>query len=172
MIHSFDPSTTQGYLITSNMDIVSDIVLVWGCFDVLHYGHLKFLEAAKACKSASTSASSQNPDRTRLVVALESDAAIVKTKDRRVFHTQAQRAELLDALDIVTDVLMLPLMTTDQAYMDLVKFVNPSVIALTEGDPRLAHKTHQADTVGAKIIEIPFERGFSTTDLLHKYCTF
>ncbi len=155
MIHPYHP----GQSLLLELDPGHDIVLVGGCFDVLHYGHLKFLQEAKAYGD-------------HLVVALESDDAIVKTKDRRVFHSQAQRAEILDSLDVVSDVLMLPLLTSDEAYMNLVVSIRPSVIALTKGDPRKAQKERQAETIGGKIIEIPFVDGFSTTDLLHRYCAF
>lgn len=155
MIYSFDPSKPLPITCPTG----SGVILVGGCFDVLHYGHLKFLQEAKSYGEY-------------LLIALESDAAIVKTKDRRVFHTQQQRAEILQALDVVSDVLMLPLLTSDQEYIGLVTKIKPSVIAITSGDPRKSHKQAQADMVGGRIVEINYVDGFSTTDLLHKYCTF
>ncbi|HBN21792.1 MAG TPA: glycerol-3-phosphate cytidylyltransferase [Holosporales bacterium] len=132
------------------------IVLVGGCFDVMHYGHLRFLKQAKALGDY-------------LIVALESDAALVETKNRKVFHTQEQRAEILEGLRIVDEVLLLPPMASDQAYLELVQRITPSVIAFTRGDPRAHNKEQQAQNVGASCVSIPFEKGFSTTDLLEKY---
>ncbi len=132
------------------------IVLVGGCFDVMHYGHLCFLTQAKALGDY-------------LVVALESDAALVATKDRKVFHTQKQRAEILGGLRVVDEVLCLPPMTSDQEYLELVQRINPAVIALTQGDPQSHNKEKQAQNVGAFCVSIPFEKGFSTTALLDKY---
>ena len=155
MIHRYHP----GQSLLLELDASQKLVLVGGCFDVLHYGHLKFLQEARAHGD-------------RLVVALESDDAIVRTKDRRVFHSQQQRAEILASVDVVSDVLMLPLLRSDEEYMNLVVSIRPAVIALTEGDPRKSHKEAQAKTIGGDVIEIPFVDGFSTTDLLHRYCAF
>jgi len=132
------------------------IVLVGGCFDVLHYGHISFLKEAAALGS-------------HLVVALESDETIVHTKDRRVFHNQSQRAEILDALSFVSDIVLLPILRTDQDYFQLVEAISPHIIAMTEGDPQRQNKKRQADHVGGKTAIFPFEKGFSTTDLLKKY---
>ncbi len=133
-----------------------NIVLVGGCFDVLHYGHLCFLKKAKALGE-------------HLIVALESDFTLVETKNRKVFHTQDQRAEILDSLSFIDEVLTLPPMTSDHSYLELVQLISPRVIALTQGDPRAHNKEQQAKSVGASCVFIPFEKGFSTTDLLDKY---
>lgn len=132
------------------------ITLVGGCFDVMHYGHLRFLTQAKALGDY-------------LIIALENDEALVETKNRKVFHTQTQRAEILEALRLVDEVLLLPSMASDQAYLELVQRIAPSVIALTQGDPQGANKEQQAQNVGASCVSIAFEKGFSTTDLLDKY---
>lgn len=133
-----------------------NIVLVGGCFDVLHYGHLTFLKQAKALGN-------------HLLVALESDDTLVNTKNRNVFHTQSQRAEILESLSFVDEVLTLPTMSSDQAYFKLVNLIAPKVIALTQGDSQIANKKKQAKDSGASCVSIPFEQGFSTTDLLEKY---
>ncbi len=133
-----------------------DIVLVGGCFDVLHYGHVTFLKEAKALGKT-------------LVIALENDDAIVESKNRRVFHSQQQRAEILDSLFVVDEVLLLPDLKIYEEYLELVEAVKPSFIAYTEGDPYASNKERQAQHVGAKAVAFPFERGFSTTDLLGRY---
>ncbi len=131
-------------------------ILVGGCFDVLHYGHISFL------KKASTLGN-------HLVIALEGDETIVLTKDRQVFHSQQQRAEILESLSFVDDVILLPTFKTDKDYFQLVEAIYPTVIAMTEGDPQYHNKMRQAAHVGGNTIVIPFEKGFSTTDLLKKY---
>lgn len=132
------------------------IVLVGGCFDVLHYGHVVFLKQAKALGST-------------LVVALENDGVIEGSKKRTPFHSHDQRALILDALTMVDEVLLLPTMSTFEAYLDLVRHIQPQVIAFTAGDPQADNKTRQAHLIGAHARAIPFEKGFSTTALLEKY---
>lgn len=69
------------------------VVFANGCFDVLHVGHIRYLEAAKALGDI-------------LIVAINSDeqARLLKGKDRPILP-QDQRAEIvssLEAVDLVT----------------------------------------------------------------------
>ena len=118
-------------------------VLVGGCFDLLHYGHIRFLEEAKKLGDW-------------LVVALESDENARRMKgDGRPIHTQQQRKELLKALSCVDEVIALPPMRNHQEYYDLVTRVAPQVIAITEGDPLESNKREQAAKAAAQLIVIP-----------------
>ena len=129
------------------------IVLVGGCFDILHYGHLVFLRKAKA-------------EGDFLLVALESDQFIEDVKKRHSIHDQLQRAEIINALQIVDGVIMLPYFTTSEQYMDLVTKLKPAVIAVSEGDTRLDNKKRQAVAVGATVkIVAPLLTEFSTTKI-------
>jgi FAD synthetase len=114
------------------------IVLVGGCFDVFHYGHLQFLKNAREQGEI-------------LVVALEPDEFIRAKKKRSRIHTQVQRAEILSHLDMVDMVILLPHFSSYEEYLELVTLVKPSVIAITEGDPFKAEKQKQADEVGATL---------------------
>lgn len=132
-----------------------NVVLVGGCFDVLHYGHLQFLKAAK------------NEGDT-LIVALESDEFIRERKHRKPVHSHEQRAEMLASLDSVDLVLLLPYLTTDAEYAQLVKTVAPNVIAVTEGDSQIEHKKEYARAVGARLaIVTPVVQDLSTTNILN-----
>lgn len=118
-------------------------VLVGGCFDLLHYGHVRFLEEAKKLGDW-------------LVVALESDENVRRMKgEGRPIHTQEQRKTMLEALTCVDEVIALPPMKSHQEYFDLVTRVYPQVIAITEGDPLENNKRDQATKVGAQLIIIP-----------------
>jgi rfaE bifunctional protein nucleotidyltransferase chain/domain len=126
-----------------NKNVTKEVVLVGGCFDVLHYGHIEFLKNAKAFGDY-------------LIVALESDENVRRRKgDLRPVHSQKQRKAMLEALIFVDEVLLLPTMTTDIAYENLVKTVNPMIIAVTKGDPYIDHKKRQAAQINAKVVEIP-----------------
>ncbi|MCR4326911.1 MAG: adenylyltransferase/cytidyltransferase family protein, partial [Candidatus Roizmanbacteria bacterium] len=90
------------------------MVLVGGCFDVLHYGHIMFLQKARAEGEA-------------LVVALESDWFIATKKKRKPVHTQGMRKKILMALRSVDAVISLPPMKHDADYEKLVQTLKPHV---------------------------------------------
>lgn len=119
------------------------IVLVGGCFDILHYGHIHFLKNAKKLG-------------THLVVALESDVNIARLKGKnRPIHNQNQRKETLEALSFVDEVVILRDVMKDEDYLQLVLKTKPNIIAVTAGDPILEKKRDHAMTVNAEVIEIP-----------------
>lgn len=130
-------------------------VLVGGCFDVLHYGHVTFLQKAKAQGDT-------------LIIALESDAFIKHAKHREPVHRQEERAYILSALKMVDYVILLPLFSDEAGYNRLVLDIKPSVIAVTEGDTALEKKRIHAEQVGAIIsVVTPLLSTFSTTSILH-----
>ena len=129
-------------------------VLVGGCFDLLHYGHLAFLKNAQKKGEI-------------LIVALESDEFISTYKKRKPVHNQQQRAEILASLRFVDFVIKLPLMNGNDSYFSLVKTISPAIIAVTEGDPIITIKQKQADSVGGQlIIASPSLSTFSTSSIL------
>jgi len=115
-----------------------ETVLVGGCFDILHYGHLSFLkEAAKKGNF--------------LIIVLESDEFIAKSKNRSSFHNQKQRAEILISLKTVDMVILLPYFVSGEEYFDLVKKIKPKIIAVTKDDPMIKNKQLQINQVGGKL---------------------
>lgn len=124
-------------------------VLVGGCFDILHYGHVRFLSQAKAKGEV-------------LMVALESDEFIRRIKKKKPIHTQEQRAEILAHLDLVDMIILLPLFG-EKDYFDMVQMIHPNIIALTKGDPHFAEKNNQAQKVDASIVQIDFMKGYSSS---------
>ena len=129
------------------------IVLVGGCFDLLHFGHISFLKQAKALGD-------------HLIVALESDENVRHMKgDARPIHTQAQRKEMLESLSFVDEVIALPAMHGDRDYYELVRNIKPSIIAVTQGDTSLVKKREQAEEIGANLVEIPKIHTPSTSQL-------
>lgn len=131
------------------------IVLAGGCFDFLHIGHITFLEKAKHQAAV-------------LMVLLESDESIKKRKGiARPIHNQKQRAILLSALRFVDIVVMLPTFTSDKEYDNLVKQIQPAIIATTKPNPNVKHIMRQAREVGAKIVYVnKLLQGVSTSTLL------
>jgi len=118
-------------------------VLVGGCFDLLHFGHITFLTAAKSHGDY-------------LIVALESDENVKRSKGQtRPIHTQQQRRQMLESLKCVDEVISLPPMKSDAEYAKLVTDIHPAVIALTQGDPMIEKKQAHAHLVGALVVTIP-----------------
>ena len=93
------------------------IVLVGGCFDIIHIGHLRFLERAKKQGSL-------------LIVILESDDFIIKHKKRQPLHNQNERADILASLTMIDYVVKIPYLTGYQQYLKLVTEINPDIIAV------------------------------------------
>ncbi len=131
------------------------VVLVGGCFDLLHYGHFTFLQQAKKQGEV-------------LVVALEPDEFIQKKKNRKPIHSQQQRAEILASLQMVDYIVLLPLLKSDQEYADLVTKINPAIIAVTEGDPNISHKQKHSKKVNAQVVVVSsLVPEFSTTQIMN-----
>jgi len=119
-----------------------EVVLVGGCFDILHLGHVTFLEEAKKMGK-------------KLVILLESDETIKKLKgENRPINRQIDRAEMLTKLKMVDYVVMLPELKDNQDYTDLIKKINPKIIAVSGGDEKIELKKQEAKIVGAKLVEV------------------
>lgn len=132
-------------------------ILVGGCFDILHYGHLRFLKKAKK-------------EGDFLIVALESDEFIKKKKNKNPVHNQLQRGEILTSLSLIDLVILLPYFSSDTDYFNLVKEIRPKIIAVTERDPQLINKKNQAKEVGGKLTVVTsYIKDFSTRKIIDKY---
>lgn len=130
------------------------IVLVGGCFDILHVGHIKFLEQAKKTGDF-------------LFVLLESDQSVKNLKGKnRPVNIQKDRAEILSSLRHVDYIISLTKILKDKDYDDLVIGIKPNFIAITDGDKNHMHKKRQAEKIGAKIISLKRFKDKSTTRIL------
>lgn len=113
------------------------VVLAGGCFDILHPGHVIFLEKAKQKGEI-------------LFVLLESDKKVQELKGvSRPIHSQKMRAKVLSALKAVDYVVMLPYLENDKHYDELVGKIKPDVIVATAKDVNTHHK-RSAKLTGAK----------------------
>lgn len=130
------------------------VVLAGGCFDVLHIGHVRFLKKAKSFGDY-------------LIVLLESDKNIKRLKgSARPFHNQKERKEVLESLNFVDKIIILPDTVTHKTYDDLVKKIKPNIIAITEDDPIKDIKLIQAKSVGAKLKVVKKYKSHSTSNLV------
>lgn len=130
-------------------------VLVGGCFDIVHPGHLLFLEKAKRVGNY-------------LIVLLENDEKIKQTKGiNRPVHNQSERAKVLANLTMVDYIVMLPFMDTEKQYDELIEKIKPDVIATTKGLADNHHKIRAAKLSGAKLKYVTSLIGdYSTSSLI------
>lgn len=118
------------------------IVLAGGVFDILHIGHVKFLEKAK-----------QRGD--ILFVLLESDDNVKRLKGKnRPINSQKNRAIILAALYAVDYVVLFPMLKTDAEYDKVISQIRPSIIATTAKDPNILHKRRQANQISGKVVNV------------------
>ena len=129
------------------------LVFTNGVFDLLHVGHVRYLEQARALGDA-------------LVVAINSDRTVreLKGPERPVFD-QAERAEILAALRVVDYVVVFD----DVSPRRLIAELLPDVL-VKGGDYDLdqIHGREEVEAAGGKVISLPFVEGASTTTLIEK----
>lgn len=131
-----------------------NIVLVGGCFDLLHDGHISLFEKAKDKGDV-------------LVVLLESDKRIQQLKgSSRPLHTQEQRAHMLSAIRSIDFIVLLPNGIAAKDYDMIVKQLQPAIIATTKGSDAEKYIYHQAEEVGAEVYIIPKVIGLSTSRII------
>lgn len=130
------------------------VVLTNGLFDLLHVGHLRYLRAARS-------------EGDLLVVGVNDDAsARAQGKgENRPLVSQAERAELVAALDPVDYVVLFGEATADA----LLEAVRPAVYAKgSDYDERTLPEAATARRVGARLAFVPLVPGRSTTELLRR----
>ena len=130
------------------------IVFTNGCFDLMHVGHTRYLQAAKELGDL-------------LVVGVNSDASVrnqSKSTDRPIVP-ESQRAEVLAALGCVDYVVLFP----ERDPHRLIRAVQPDV--LVKGGDWSVDTIVGRDVVeglGGVVKTIPLVPGISTTTLIHR----
>jgi rfaE bifunctional protein nucleotidyltransferase chain/domain len=133
------------------------IVATNGCFDLLHVGHVRYLQAARALGDL-------------LVVGLNGDRSVMELKGKgRPITTQRDRAEILAALECVNLITVFPELRATK----FLAAVRPAVY-VKGGDytPRTLDEEELATLkeIEAEIRLIPFAAGYSTSGLIEQIC--
>ena len=124
------------------------IVFTNGCFDVLHRGHIDYLEKSKKLG-------------TKLVIGLNSDASVRRLKIGRPINTQEDRKSVLLSLRCVDEVIIFD----DDTPLNLIQSLKPDI--LTKGGDYTVSEVVGSDIVPQTVI-IPLLPGYSTTNILKK----
>lgn len=131
------------------------LVFTNGCFDVLHVGHVRYLAAARALGDA-------------LLVAINGDESVRALKgERRPLNREADRAEVVAALECVDHVVIFP----EVRVTALLEKVRPAIYvkggdyttSTLDRDERAA-----LEQAGTEIRILQFEPGYSTSSLIEK----
>lgn len=129
------------------------IIFTNGCFDVLHVGHLRYLEASKAIA----------PD-ALLIVGLNSDSSVQALKGpRRPINQEQDRAELLNALKPVDHVIIFSESTAERLLREINAdfYTKGGDYDLNNFDKCPEFKV--AAEISCEVKLINFEEGYSST---------
>lgn len=129
------------------------LVFTNGVFDVLHVGHVRYLESARHLGDA-------------LVVAINSDRAVrqLKGNDRPITN-ESERAEVLSALRHVDYVTIFD----DVSPRALIATLLPDVL-VKGGDYGLdeIHGREEVEAAGGTVVSLPFVDGASTSTIIER----
>ena len=130
------------------------LVFTNGVFDVLHLGHVLYLEQARALGA-------------NLIVALNTDSLarrLGKGPDRPL-NSEADRAMVVAALESVSLVTWF----SEDTPLELISQVKPDLLVKGgDYDMRKLAETGVVESYGGRVLAIPFLGGYSTTALVKK----
>jgi rfaE bifunctional protein nucleotidyltransferase chain/domain len=131
------------------------LVVTNGCFDLLHLGHITYLETARNLGDA-------------LLIGVNSDAAVRGLKGpNRPVNSESDRAAVLAALQCVDGACIF----TDVRATRFLAAAQPDIY-VKGGDYTLEtldqNERHAVESAGGRIVLVPFVPGKSTTGLLEK----
>ncbi|PIQ47857.1 MAG: D-glycero-beta-D-manno-heptose 1-phosphate adenylyltransferase [Cytophagales bacterium CG12_big_fil_rev_8_21_14_0_65_40_12] len=129
------------------------VVFSNGCFDILHLGHIDYLEKARSLGN-------------RLVIGLNDDDSVRQLKGaERPVNNEIARARLLAALEFVDGVTIF----SEDTPKELIAFLIPDI--LVKGSDYNVDNIVGADIVlanGGEVKTIDLVNGYSTSNLINK----
>jgi rfaE bifunctional protein nucleotidyltransferase chain/domain len=129
------------------------IVFSNGCFDIIHLGHVDYLEKSKALGD-------------RLVLGLNTDESVKRLKgNTRPVMDENARARVMASFEFVDAVIFF----TEDTPFDLISFIKPDI--LVKGDDYTVDKIVGADIVlknGGEVKTIPLVKGYSTSEIISR----
>lgn len=128
------------------------VVFTNGCYDILHPGHIRLLEAARSRGDV-------------LILALNTDASVQRLKGpTRPLISQQDRAELaasLAAVDAVT-------FFDEDTPRELIAAVLPDILIKGADWAHFIAGREEVEAAGGQVLALPLEPGYSTTGILEE----
>ena len=129
------------------------IVFTNGCFDLIHPGHIKYLEAARLLGDV-------------LIVGLNSDRSVQELKGpSRPILSESERAIILSGLESVNFVVIFD----ESTPLQLICSILPEV--LVKGGDWGLHEIvgrKEVEENGGKVMALPYETGYSTSQIVER----
>jgi len=129
------------------------LVFTNGCFDLIHIGHVRYLQQARAIGDA-------------LAVAVNSDRTVRELKgDGRPILLDGERAEVLTALSCVDYVVVFD----DLTPQNLIASLHPDVL-VKGGDWKVEQIVgrEEVEAAGGRVISLPYVEGASTSEIIER----
>jgi D-glycero-beta-D-manno-heptose 1-phosphate adenylyltransferase len=128
------------------------VVFTNGCYDVLHPGHIRLLEAARSLGDV-------------LILALNTDASVQRLKGpTRPLISQDQRAELAAALAAVDAVTFFD----EDTPRELIAALLPDILIKGADWTHFIAGREEVEAAGGRVLALPLEPGYSTTGFLEQ----
>ena len=129
------------------------IVFTNGCFDILHPGHLSYLQKARSLGDV-------------LIVGINSDRSVKELKGNlRPIFDQDERCELLSGLESVNFITIFD----ESTPRDLIKVILPDVL-VKGGDWSLEQIVgrEEVEGSGGRVVSLPYEEGYSSSAIIQR----
>ena len=129
------------------------IVFTNGCFDILHVGHIRYLQSAKELGDF-------------LVIGLNSDSSVKinkgKNRPLNIFKDRAKMLSSLKAVDLVINF-------EEQTPLKLIKNILPDIL-VKGGDYKIEDIVGSEDVIknSGKVISLDFYEGYSSTKYIKR----
>jgi rfaE bifunctional protein nucleotidyltransferase chain/domain len=126
------------------------VVFTNGCYDILHPGHIRLLEAARSLGDI-------------LVLALNTDASVARLKGpSRPLLPQDDRAALAAALEAVDAVTFFD----EDTPRELIAEILPDILVKGADWSHFIAGREEVEAAGGQVLTLPLEPGYSTTGIV------
>lgn len=131
------------------------IVFVSGCFDIIHPGHIEFLEKAASLGDV-------------LVVGVLADTYIQSHKKRKAVYSQKQRARVIEALKPVDHVILTPYRKEAYPSLNILQILRPDIFFRQEKKHAYLPLEDELNKLGITLKALSMKKVHSTTKTIKK----